>query len=124
MIYSNVVEFVENYLSLIYQRQVADTTDTVWCKEWWRHSEAVLRLDAVWRAWEYLRQDAKTGMSNWFLEHADPQMSKLLDPAGPFKYCSVRHGHKDLLTPLPLIRPPKGMFADPGSIGVPERTGQ
>ncbi|WP_280263502.1 DUF4913 domain-containing protein [Nocardia wallacei] len=113
MIYSNVVEFVENYLSLVYRRQVTDLTDTVWCPEWWKHAEAAMRLEALWRAWEYLRQDGKTGMSVWFLDHADPHMGKLFDPRGPFKYCSVRNGHKDMLNPLPLKSPQQGMFGDP-----------
>ncbi|GAB2695276.1 DUF4913 domain-containing protein [Nocardia thraciensis] len=112
-IYKDVVEFVENYLSLVYRRQVTDLTDTVWCPEWWKHAEAVVRLQALWRAWEYLRQDETVGMSIWFLDHADKHMAKLLDPRGPFKYCSVRHGHKEMLNPLPLKSPQHGMFADP-----------
>ncbi|WP_024805532.1 DUF4913 domain-containing protein [Nocardia sp. BMG51109] len=112
-IYANVAEFVENYLSLVYRRQVTDLTDTVWCPEWYQHAEAVVRLDALWRAWEYLRQDTTTGMSIWFLEHADPHMTKLFDPRGPFKYCSVRNGHRDMLSPLPLKAPQQGMFDNP-----------
>ncbi|MEV0365395.1 DUF4913 domain-containing protein [Nocardia fusca] len=111
--YKNVVEFVENYLSVVYRRQVSDLSDTVWCPEWWKHTEAIARLDAMWRAWEHLRQDGATGMSVWFLDHADQHMAVLLDPKGPFKYCSVRHGHKDMLVPLPLTAPPDGMFSDP-----------
>ncbi|MEU4340709.1 DUF4913 domain-containing protein [Nocardia sp. NPDC023852] len=113
MIYASVVEFVENYLSLVYRRQVTDLSDTVWCPEWWQHAEAVARLDALWRAWEHYRLDGRTGLSVWFLDHADPHMSKLFDPKGPFKYCSVRNGHKDMLSPLPLKSPQHGMFGDP-----------
>jgi hypothetical protein len=51
--------------------------------------------------------------SVWFLDRADQHMAVLLDPKGPFKYCSVRHGHKDMLVPLPLTAPPDGMFSDP-----------
>ncbi|WP_231390252.1 DUF4913 domain-containing protein [Nocardia sp. CNY236] len=113
MIHATVVEFVENHLSRIYRRQVTDLSDTVWCPEWWRHGEAVMRLEALWRAWEHYRLDARTGMSVWFLEHADPHMSKLFDPRGPFKYCSVRNGHKDMISPLPTKSPQHGMFDDP-----------
>ncbi|MGQ4597794.1 DUF4913 domain-containing protein [Nocardia sp. R6R-6] len=113
MIYSGVVDFVENYLSLMYRRQVTDLSDTVWCPEWWQHAEAIARLDALWRAWEHYRQDGRTGLSVWFLDHADPHMAKLLDPKGPFKYCSVRNGHKDMLSPLPTKSPQHGMFGDP-----------
>jgi hypothetical protein len=108
--YPNVVAFVEEYLAQLYQRQVTDTTDAVWCPEWWQHTEAVARLDALWRAWEYFRQNTSTGISDWFLDHADRHMKRLLAPNGPFKYCSPRHGHRTLLTPLPLRTPPPGMF--------------
>ncbi|MFF3571003.1 DUF4913 domain-containing protein [Nocardia jiangxiensis] len=57
-VYGNVGEFVENYLSFVYARQVKDRSDTVWCTEWWRHPEAVIRLEALWRAWEYFRNVA------------------------------------------------------------------
>ncbi|MFI5716997.1 DUF4913 domain-containing protein [Nocardia sp. NPDC051750] len=116
LVYENVVEFVENYLSVVYRRQVSDLSDTVWCPQWWQHTEAVVRLDALWRAWEHLRRDPATGMSVWFLDHADQHMAVLLDPRGPFKYCSVRNGHKDRLDPLPLAAPPLGLFSEPGDV--------
>ncbi|MDR7170338.1 hypothetical protein J2W56_004089 [Nocardia kruczakiae] len=119
--YANVGEFVESFLKDVYRRQVTDLTDTVWCPEWWKHPEAALRLDALWHAWEYLRQDGQTGMSAWFLEHADPHMSKLFDPRGPFKYCSVRNGHKDMLSPLPTNPPQRDLFADPNGAELYKR---
>ncbi|MBF6248321.1 DUF4913 domain-containing protein, partial [Nocardia elegans] len=112
-VYDGVVEFVENYLSLVYRRQVTDISETVWCPEWWKHAEAAVRLEALWRAWEHLRMDPATGLSVWFLDHADPHMTKLFDPRGPFKYCSVRNGHKDMLNPLPLKSPVQGQFDQP-----------
>ncbi len=114
-VYDSVVSFVENYVSLVYQRQVTDTTDTVWCPEWWQHPEAVARLDALWRAWEFLRQQDTTGLSTWFIEHADMHMKRLMDPRGPFRYCSARHGHKDLLSPLPNLAAPGEMWSSPDS---------
>jgi hypothetical protein len=118
--YPNVAAFVEQYLVNVYQRQVTDTTDAVWCPEWWKHTEAVARLEVVWRAWEHFRRNDRTGLSTWFLDHADKHMAKLLDPSGPFKYCSVRHGHREMLAPLPLTSPPAGMFAAP-SVETPNR---
>jgi len=114
-VYGTVVEFVENYLSVVYRRQVTDISETVWCPEWFRHAEAAVRLEALWRAWEHLRMDPATGMSVWLLDHADPHMAKLFDPRGPFKYCSVRNGHKDMLNPLPLRSPARGQFENPAS---------
>lgn len=113
MVYRDVEDFVRSYLSQVYRRQVSDLSDTVWCPEWWKHPEATARLEALWRSWEHLRQDGATGMSVWFLDHADKHMAVLLSPTGPFKYCSVRNGHKDMLIPLPVAAPPEGLFSNP-----------
>lgn len=111
-IYSDVGAFVENYLSSVYRRQVTDISDTAWCPQWWQHAEAVVRLDALWRAWEYYRKD-KQGLSYWFLKHADPQMEQLFSSKGPFKYCTVRGGHQSKVTPLPVAMEESGMFTTP-----------
>ncbi|WP_324194032.1 DUF4913 domain-containing protein [Nocardia blacklockiae] len=109
-IYESVGEFVENYLSLVYRRNVTGG-QRVWCPRWWMHAEAVLRLEAVWRAWEYLRLDSKTGMSTWLLDHADPHMAVLFDRHGPFEYCSVEKGHADTMKPLSLVAIPPNVFS-------------
>ncbi|WP_297617200.1 DUF4913 domain-containing protein [Nocardia sp.] len=111
-VYGSVVEFVENYLSLVYRRKVTDNPRRAWCPEWWNHSEAVARLDALWRRWEHFRSDGKTGLSVWFLDHADPHMRELFDPEGVFTFCSVTGGHSDTLQPLPLKSPQPGLFRD------------
>ncbi|ATL66627.1 DUF4913 domain-containing protein [Nocardia terpenica] len=107
-VYDSVVEFVENYLSLVYRRDIV-AGRTAWCRDWWKHAEAVIRLEALWRAWEYLRGDSRLGMSTWLLDHADPQMAALLDPHGPFEFCTIEQ-HSDALRPLPLTSPAPGIF--------------
>jgi hypothetical protein len=111
-VYASVVEFVEGYLTLVYRR-VVDDTIRVWCPEWWQHAEAVVRLDALWRTWEYYRLDGRTGLSVWLLDHADPHMRQLFDPDGPFHGCSVQKGHANKLPPLPLKAVPGNLFRDP-----------
>ena len=76
-------------------------------REWWRHDEAVARLDALWRAWEHLRLDPATGLSVWFRDHADHHMTILLDADGPFKGCDGTHSQRPL-EPLPPRPPPPG----------------
>jgi hypothetical protein len=110
LIYGSVVEFVENYLSLVYRRKVVDE-GRVWCPEWWKHTEAVIRFDALWRSWERYRLGGDTGMSLWFLDHADAHMSVLFDPKGPFAACSIHHGHSDRAWPLPSKSPPPEYFS-------------
>ena len=49
-----LAEWIEQWLFPVYRRSVRGH-DRVWCPQWWRHAEAVARLDALWRAWEHLR---------------------------------------------------------------------
>jgi hypothetical protein len=76
-----------------------------WCPEWWRHAEAISRLEALWRVCEHLRLDPATGMSVWFRDHADHHMAVLLDSEGPFKRCSVDKGHSERQLDAPARRP-------------------
>lgn len=112
-VYPSVIEFVENYLSLVYRRDVVNDPSIAWCPEWWKHAEAVARLEILWRAWEHYRLEPRTGLSVWFLDHADPQMGRLFASDGPFRFCSAKVGHRDMLAPLPLVSPRKDLFTDP-----------
>ncbi|WP_353710631.1 DUF4913 domain-containing protein [Arthrobacter sp. K5] len=50
-------------------------------------------LEALWRAWEFLRLEGTAGMSVWWSDHADHHMSVLLSTDGPFKGCTTDDGH-------------------------------
>jgi len=102
--YPDLLTFVRAYLGPMYRRSLSGQGAT-WCPEWWKHAEGITRLEALWRAWEYLRLDAHTGMSVWFRDHADHHMAVLLSADGPFKGCKPE-GHGERLKPLPLIEPP------------------
>jgi hypothetical protein len=112
LFYASVEEFVREQLAPMYRRVVDDGSQRTWCPEWWRHGEALSRLEALWRAWEHLRLDPATGMSVWFRDHADHHMAVLFDPEGPFKRCSVTKGHGERLEALPLSEPPAELFSD------------
>ena len=84
LFYPNVAEFVSNKLANTYRRQLNVQGGVTWCPQWWKHAEAISRLEALWRSWEYLRRDPATGMSVWWRDHADPHMGVLMDPQGPF----------------------------------------
>ena len=63
-----------------------------WCGQWWRHAEAISRLEALWRSWEALRLDPLLGMSTWYSSHMDHQLPILTAAAGPFADCDpTRH---------------------------------
>ncbi len=106
--YSTLPEWVEQWLIPLYRRSL-NGHHRVWCPQWWRHRDAVARLDALWHAWEYLRLDPTTGESVWFRDHADHHMSILLDADGPLKGCDATHSKRPL-EPLPHEPPPAGMF--------------
>ena len=111
--YGSVDEFVREYLRHVYRRRI-DGRHRVWAARWWEHDEAVIRLEALWRAWEHLRRDPGTGMSVWWRDHADHHMAVLMEPDGPFFTADVsgesNQARKD--EPLPYAPPPPGLFPD------------
>lgn len=110
--YPTLDRWVAELLAPTYRRAI-DDRNRFWCPSWWRHTEAIARLEALWRSWEHLRLDPATGVSVWFRDHADAQMAVLLSPEGPFKYCTTDKGHSDRLKPLPLDDPPPHLFEPP-----------
>lgn len=112
--YGSVDEFVREYLRHVYRRHIAGRGEhRVWAAEWWKYDEAVIRLEALWRAWEHLRQDPATGMSVWWRDHADHHMAILLDPQnGPFGPVDGGHDRNTPGGPLPYAAPPESMFPD------------
>jgi hypothetical protein len=118
-VFASLQDFVEDYLLVIYRRGTSGHQRT-WCAQWWRHPEAWIRLDALWRSWEYLRLDRGTGMSVWIRDHADPHMNVLLSPDhGPFFGCKPDEHARRALEPLPSSPIPESA-ADPTRIGVPD----
>ncbi|HVX23327.1 MAG TPA: DUF4913 domain-containing protein [Acidimicrobiales bacterium] len=84
--------FVAGYLA---QTLCRKPIRRAWCPRWWAHPEAVLRLMALWQAWEAFRVEGGTGLSSWWVYHADHHLAFLFDPeTGPFAGC--RDEHQDL----------------------------
>jgi Domain of unknown function (DUF4913) len=107
--FPTVHAFVSGFLVKVYARKFRDQdTSFKWCAQWFHHAEAVCRLEALWKAFEALRTDPGTGASVWWRDHADPCMTALTAPDGPFAKCGPdRHQ-----TPpeLPTDDPPPGLF--------------
>ncbi|MGI8731361.1 MAG: DUF4913 domain-containing protein, partial [Solirubrobacteraceae bacterium] len=104
--FPTVLAFVTDHLTPMYRRSVSGT-DRTWCAEWWRHAEAVSRLEALWRSWEYLRLDGNLGISVWMRDHLDHHMAVLLDADGPFKGCKPdQHAQRVEAFPLEPPIPP------------------
>lgn len=107
--FPNVNVFVREFLAPTYRRSL-EGSHRAWCAEWWRHAEAINRLESLWRAWEHLRLDPATGMSVWWRDHADHHMPALLAPDGPFKGCGSDRGHQPRTQALPSAAAPHGLF--------------
>lgn len=109
--YATLDDFVRDCLSPLYRRRI-DGRSRVWAAEWWRYTEAIVRLEALWRSWEHLRLDPATGMSVWLRDHADHHMPILMSPDGPF--AAADHTAEINQTkkgePLPYLSPPEGLF--------------
>ena len=112
--FGSVDEFVREYLCKVYRRRIDGRAQhRVWAAEWWKYDEAAIRLEALWRAWEHLRQDPATGMSVWWRDHADHHMGVLFDPeSGPFGRVEGEQNSCKPGEPLPYAPPPPGMFPD------------
>jgi hypothetical protein len=112
LVYTNPIEFFADLLAPSYVREVNEGAQLAWCPEWYKHPEALIRMEAIWRAWEHLRLEPALGISTWWLNHADPHMRTLMDTEGPFKKCAY-DGHKPH-TPekaaLPHVVPEAGIF--------------
>ena len=107
-VFRNVEEFVTYRFLPMYSRP--EGGQFRWCKEWWRHPEAVSRFHALWHAWEVLRWEPGTGMAVWYRDHLDYQMSYIMGDTGPFRECTSRR-HQDP-RPLPADPAPEGWFED------------
>ena len=109
--YGSTDEFVREYLRHVYRRRI-DGRNRCWAADWWRYDEAVIRLEALWRAWEHLRLDPATGMSIWWRDHADHHMPALFDPEGPFTGIDGEESTTKRGEPLPYTPPPADLFPD------------
>jgi hypothetical protein len=48
--YLTLDAFVRDLLATTYRRPI-DGRHRTWCPQWWRHAEAITRLEALWRSW-------------------------------------------------------------------------
>ncbi|MFK4637123.1 DUF4913 domain-containing protein [Paenarthrobacter histidinolovorans] len=116
LVYGSTAMWVEQYLVPTYRRQLSGNGEKgTWCPKWWKHGEAIIRLEALWRAWEHLRLDGSTGMSVWLKDHLDHHLPMLIDSDGPFRGCTTANGHAEQphgLQMFALDAPPPAFFPD------------
>lgn len=102
--YRNADEFVEHFLRNAVERRVntANNSSLRWDPRWRRHPEVVLRLDALWKAFEGAVASTDPGaMSKWWIYDFDPHMRVILEgESGPM---SNEHD-QDIHPPLPMVK--------------------
>ncbi|WP_232778379.1 DUF4913 domain-containing protein [Carbonactinospora thermoautotrophica] len=115
--YPNLDAWVRGHLAPLIRRRLGGTL--TWCAQWWKHPEAVSRLNALWQEWEKARIEGT--MSAWWLHHADPHLHALMNrDTGVFAACKPdRHTELD---PLPVAESDPNLwlgpaFSDPSSEG-------
>jgi len=105
--FSSLPAFVEGFfLEVCLRHEVS-----AWCPKWWDHEEAVLRLEALWDAFEALRREPGTGTAMWIRDYLDPTVAVLTSPeTTPFRGCDARRGAHQVAPALTTAPPPPGMF--------------
>ena len=104
--FDSLEEWVHGWLLPLYRRSL-DGSAVTFCREWWRHPEAYLRLDALWKSWEFMRRKPGTGMAVWMRDYCDYHMGVLMREQGTFKGCTIEsHNHEYSLQPWVLAPMP------------------
>jgi len=85
-VYQGVEQWVTGQFLPMFRRPLGG--EYRWCRQWWRHAEAITRLTALWHAWETMRLQPGTGIAAWLRDHLDHQLPILLGRTGPFAQCS------------------------------------
>lgn len=106
--FNSLDQFVRDFVCPVFRRNVGEPgrAEHRWSAQWWKSSEAIIRLEAIWRTFEQARQDP-TGMSAWLRDHADYHLNVLMSPNGPF---ANSHESSTMDKSLPYERPPEGLF--------------
>ncbi|MCW2640568.1 MAG: hypothetical protein JWP76_2874 [Dactylosporangium sp.] len=93
-LYTNVEDWVREYLLVNFSRPFGEVGGQrwCWCEQWWRHNEAVTALTALWYAWEHARLEP-TGMLGWLREQ-HYHLGVICSADGPFRQCAQTDGDR------------------------------
>ncbi|MCP2337924.1 DUF4913 domain-containing protein [Actinomadura rupiterrae] len=116
--YSSVTSWVTQYFVPMYRRTLGG--EFRWCAQWWRHAEAISRLNALWQSWEACRLQGATGIGLWYRDHLDHQLPILLGARGPFYQCTE---DEHLEPHLARMEPPPLRWWDAADPQLDERAG-
>lgn len=106
-VFPNVAAFVKHWLLPTYRRNPSKHR---WDPKWWEYQEVTIRLEALWRAFEFYRLEGPTGMGVFFRDHLDPTMREITSDNGPFWKMHELGKERTIPTSWPSEDPPAGMF--------------
>lgn len=81
-----------------------------WCRQWWNHESVMMRLTALWQAYEVAYAEGGGAVSTWMLDHADRHFDRIMAEGGPLSECRKDHGSN--MTRYPVDPLPEGLNLD------------
>lgn len=81
-----------------------------WCRSWWLHSEAIVRLTVLWEAFEAMRLEPPPSLSVLWRDHIDVHMAALTSDSGTFAQCDPVAGTHRPQPMWPAAAAPAGLF--------------
>lgn len=102
--YASLEQWIDDWLAPIALRQLGHVG--AWCAEWWSHPEAVVRLGALWGAWEAAWAEGGMAPSRWWVVDWEGHWKALSDKSGTFNGCT-NISHRAVPPPRPRTPIPK-----------------
>jgi len=106
-IYGPLYEHYDSRPGVLAQRGTAPIR---WCRQWWNHESVMMRLTALWQAYEVAYAEGGGAVSTWMLDHADRHFDRIMAEGGPLSECRADHGHN--MTRYPVDPLPEGLNLD------------
>ncbi len=82
-----LVAWVRDHLALVFQRKIPQNSAPHWCRQWWQHPEAIVRFEALRRAWMASVAEPGAEMANYLIL-VDQHLAVLMGEHGPFTGCT------------------------------------
>lgn len=95
-------DFFDEYLRTAYQVG-GGSQDAGWCRYWWDHPAALMRIRAMWHAYEVRYRNSPADCDETFLrEVGDHHMGLLMGEKSPMKACQTGHKPSRQLKSAPI----------------------
>lgn len=106
--FTTLDEFVQQYLLAVARYGEEDFR---WCRQWWKHSAAVVQLDALWRSFEgYAVEPDAWAMAVWWRDYYHPIWREVTRANGTFSRCNDQAGTHEQGRRRTTEHPPRRSF--------------